>query len=355
MATHPPASPAMAPHSRGNSGSDARARRTALPRAGVATGQLETVGRHMSPPMVGGIHEPAASVLDRMRSAEVSYTGTIYVLDDREQLAGQLPLTTLMRSLPEVRLRELMTDVPARVTPELDQEHAASLALEHRAPALPVVDGGGRLIGVLAPEVLMAVLRAEHLEDLHRLSGVSRAQQMARQAIESTPMRRARHRLPWLLIGLAGSALATFLMSRFETTLQASVAVAFFVPGIVYMADAIGTQTEAAAVRGLSLTKEPLLQLVGGELRVGFLMGITLAVLTLPAVWLGFGDVRLAIAVSGALLAAGCLATTIGLLLPWLLWRAGADPAYGSGPLATVIQDVLSILIYLTIVTVIVV
>ena len=80
-------------------------------------------------------------------------------------------------------------------------------------------------------------------------------------------------------------------------------------------------------------------------------MGATLAAIALPAVWLAFGELPLAVAVAGALLTAGGVATTVGLLLPWLLWRTGRDPAYGSGPLATVIQDVLSILIYLTIVS----
>jgi magnesium transporter len=132
------------------------------------------------------------------------------------------------------------------------------------------------------------------------------------------------------------------------------VAIAFFVPAIVYLADAIGTQTEAAAVRGLSLVHEPLPRLVWGELRTGVMMGLVLAALALPAVWLVFGDGRLGLAVAGALLAAGAMATTVGLLLPWALARAGKDPAYGSGPLATVIQDVLSILIYLVIATLVV-
>ena len=67
--------------------------------------------------------------------------------------------------------------------------------------------------------------------------------------------------------------------------------------------------------------------------------------------WLVVGELTLAVAVAGSLLSAGVVATTIGLLLPWLLARLGHDPAYGSGPLATVVQDLLSILIYLTIVS----
>jgi magnesium transporter len=65
-------------------------------------------------------------------------------------------------------------------------------------------------------------------------------------------------------------------------------------------------------------------------------------------VWIVLGDLPLAIALGLALIAAGSIATIVGLLLPWLFHRFGADPAYGSGPLATVIQDILSLLVYFT-------
>jgi magnesium transporter len=83
-------------------------------------------------------------------------------------------------------------------------------------------------------------------------------------------------------------------------------------------------------------------------------MGLTLAALALPAVWFGFGNLPLAIAVAGSLMAAAGVATTIGLVLPWALAHVGRDPAYGSGPLATVIQDVVTIVIYLGIASVLV-
>jgi magnesium transporter len=153
------------------------------------------------------------------------------------------------------------------------------------------------------------------------------------------------------LLGLAGSMLATYIVARFETALSMSPAIAFFVPGLVYLADAIGTQSEAVAVRGLSLSHARLSSLVGGEVRTGLMIGLVLGGLTFPCVWLAFGDLQLAVAVAGALLAAGCIATTIGLLLPWLLGRLGSDPAYGSGPLATIIQDLLSLLTYFAIVS----
>jgi magnesium transporter len=156
------------------------------------------------------------------------------------------------------------------------------------------------------------------------------------------------------LVGLVGSILATFVVSRFEHALEERVAIAFFVPGLVYLADAIGTQTEAVAVRGLSMTHVPLRILLAEELKAGLLIGLILGGATVPLVWLVFADMSLALAVALALFFAGGVATSIGLLLPWALSRIGQDPAFGSGPVATIIQDVLSLLIYFTIVSLLV-
>ena len=81
------------------------------------------------------------------------------------------------------------------------------------------------------------------------------------------------------------------------------------------------------------------------------LIGLALGLLALPVAWLAFGDLRLAAAVALSILAAGAAATSIGLLLPWMLARTGIDPALGSGPMATIIQDVLSLLVYFALVT----
>jgi magnesium transporter len=229
-----------------------------------------------------------------------------------------------------------------------------STALHHGVAAMPVVDSADRLIGVVGPTSLMAILRREHVEDLHRLAGITRESTHAREALEEPPARRARHRLPWLVVGLGGSMVATAVVASFESALAAKPSLAFFVPGLVYLADAIGTQSEAVAVRGLSLSHAGLARLIGGEMRTGLLIGLVLALLTFPLVWLAFGDPRLAAAVTLSLAGASVVASVLGLLLPGLLARLGSDPAYGSGPVATIVQDVLSLLIYFACVTAIV-
>ena len=241
-------------------------------------------------------------------------------------------------------------DAPC-VQADVDQEKIASLALHHILNAIPVVDSNNYLLGVIPSEALLHILRREHVEDIHHIAGIGRESERAREAIELPPIRRARDRLPWLLLGLVGSIFATWVVARYEQVLGKHVAIAFFVPGLVYLADAIGTQTEAIAVRGLSLSHAKLSTLVAGELRTGLLIGLILGVFTLPLIWLVFGDLRLAAGVALAVFCAGGVATTIGLVLPWLLGRLGTDPAYGSGPLATVIQDLLSLVIYFAIVS----
>lgn len=290
--------------------------------------------------------DTAASVRLKVRNRHRAAWDLVCVVDHDGHLVGTLTPAELLALPDEAVLGEAARREGPRVLPGTDQERTASLALHHGVVAMPVVDDAGRLVGVVGPAKLMHILRREHVEDLHRLAGIRLEDSRAREAIEAPPTRRARDRLPWLLVGLLGSVLATFVVAGFEAALQTRVAIAFFVPGIVYLADAVGTQSEAIAVRGLSLSRLPLARLLAGELRTGLLIGITLAVLVLGPIWWWFGDPDLAIAVAIALLAASTCATTIGFALPWLLARSGRDPAFGSGPIATIFQDLLSLLIY---------
>jgi len=310
----------------------------------------ETVGAHVvASALRARPEESAAQLLARLAAEKPESVELVLVVGDDGRLQGAAPLARVFAGGTQAIGAIADRDFP-RVTPESDQEHAASLALHHGVDALPVVDAGGRALGVMPAQALLHVLRREHVEDLHVLAGIQREASRARHAIEDPPLRRARHRLPWLAAGLAGSALATAAMAGFESTLSRTVAVAFFVPGIVYLADAIGTQSEAIAVRGLSLTRAGIGHLLGGELRTGMLLGAVLGLLSFLPVWLVFGDPRLAAAVGTAIFGAGTVAASLGMLLPWWLARSGRDPALGSGPAATVIQDVISLLVYFAVV-----
>jgi magnesium transporter len=311
----------------------------------------EPVGRHLVAAVARARpEERVEAVRARLAHEKPASLELVLVVGADGRLAGVVPIGRIFSTAAHALVGEAMERGFPRVTPETDQEHAASLALHHGVDALPVVDAGGRPLGVMPSQALLQVLRREHVEDLHRLAGIQRETSQARHAIEDPPLRRVRHRLPWLLVGLAGSAVATAAMATMEVTLQANVAIAFFVPALVYLADAIGTQTETVAVRGLSLTRAGLAPLLAAELRTGLLLGAILGAISFGPVWLAFGSAALAAAVAVSILAAGTVANGVGMLFPWILQRLGFDPAYGTGPGSTVVQDVCTIVVYFAVV-----
>ena len=298
--------------------------------------------------------ETVAQLLLRLPGHDFDYAGSVFLCNAEKKLLGAVPMARLLSEKSARPLGELAQEDLVAALASMDQEKMASRAITHGLTAMPVVDEAGRLMGVVPPQALMEILRREHVEDLHRLHGIRRETVHARAAMEAPPLRRVRDRLPWLMVGLVGSMLATLVVARFEQALQEKVMLAFFVPGIVYLADAIGTQTEAIAVRGLSLSNAPLSHLFGGETRTGLLIGLALGSMVFVAIWLVFGDAAVALAVAMALVAASTVATSIGLMFPWILSKLGKDPAFGSGPIATIVQDVLSLMIYFWMVTLIV-
>ena len=263
-------------------------------------------------------------------------------------LVGVLTIEALFAAPGGVIAGRLMDSDPTVVAPGTDQEVAARRAVEHGESALAVLDEEGSFFGFVPPQRLLAVLLWEHEEDMDRLGGFVRNTSEVRRSSQEPAGRRFQHRVPWLLVGLVGALISADLVGAFEEQLQEAVLLAFFVPGIVYLADAVGTQTETVVIRGLSVGVG-LRQMARPELFSGFFIGLALSTVFLPVALLRWGNGEVAIAVSLSLLAACSVATLIAMSLPWAIQRFGKDPAYGSGPLATVIQDLLSILIYFVI------
>jgi magnesium transporter len=316
---------------------------------------IESVSRYLASSVpTAGPADTVGAALAALPGRTFDAVDAIYVLDGSRHLLGTVTLAEACAAPQDSRLDALMQEAPATVRSDTDREEAASIAIREEIAAVPVVDADGRFLGVFPARAIMHVLRQEHLEDLHHMAGISHRTEEAREALQGSAFRRVRYRLPWLMVGLVGSLIATSIVAGFETTLQAHIAVAFFVPAIVYLADAVGTQSEAVAVRGLSLTSMSIGRLLAGEMFTGMIMGTGMAALAGLFALVAFGDPGLALAVAIALACACSVATGIGLTLPWAFARTGWDPALASGPVATVIQDMLSLLIYFAAVIVLV-
>jgi magnesium transporter len=327
-----------------------KAKRQAAP---ARSGRLAETAGHLAVtavPVARG-EETVSALQRRFKSAAYGCSDLVIVTDSHERYLGVVDAGRLFAADGDAALSSLVRRDWPTVSPQTDQEHAAELASTVGVGVLPVVDADGRAIGVLPSAVLLDVLAREHREDMHRLVGILRERDGARHALEDPPLRRIAHRLPWLLVGLVMSAAATAVMAGFERALHANIAIAFFIPALVYLTDAIGTQTEVIAVRGLSLRRKPLPYILSTEILTGGLMGLVLGLVAFFGIWAIFGNATIGFGVGLSLGVAGMLASAIGLLLPWALSRFDVDPAFGSGPVATILQDALTILTYFIVMT----
>ena len=299
---------------------------------------------------------PVARPLERAGDVRARLVGEPYesashvVVCEADRFLGIVTIEQLLRAGEDATLESLMDPDAPVVAPGVDQEVAAWRAVRHGESALAVVDQRGHFVGVIPPHRIVAVLLSEHEEDLSRAAGFVRSTFLARTTSEEAVQRRFRHRIPWLLLGLGGALLAADLVGSFEAQLQMHVMLAFFIPSIVYLADAVGTQTETVVVRGLSLGVS-MRRMVGRELLAGLLIGTALGIVALPLVWWRWDDAALALAIGISVIAACSTATVAAMALPWLFDSFELDAAFGSGPLATVVQDLVSIWMYLWVAT----
>ena len=292
--------------------------------------------------------ERADAVRSRLLAPGYSSVADIAVctgVAHQRRLVGLIPAEVLLGAPGDARARDLMDPDPAIVRRDVDEEKAAWQAVRHGQSSLAVVGADGFFHGLVPPGRLLGALVRGHDEDLARLGGYLASTSSARHATEEPLRLRLWHRVPWLLVGLLGSAAAAVVVGGFEEELAADVRLVYFLPGIVYMADAVGTQTEALVIRGMSIGVT-IRSILRSELLTGGLIGVLLGVLALPALAIASGSTDLAVVVAVSLLLACSVATSVAIALPAAMSRFGRDPAFGAGPLATVVQDLLSIILY---------
>lgn len=286
-------------------------------------------------------------VRDEMAGASFESAVAVAVLVDH-RLVGVLPIEALMAAERGTRIDAVMDPDPPVVAPGDDQEVAAWTMCRRSETSLAVADADGHFVGLIPANRMIEVLLDEHDEDLARFGGYLAGSDRAHRAAEESVSQRLYHRLPWLLLGLFGAMGSALLVGSFEEELDKKVVLAFFVPAVVYMADAVGTQTEAVLIRGLSVGVT-FRQFAFRELLTGAITGVLVGAAFVPFALLGWGDGGVAAAVALALFASCTIAVLVAMAFPLLFHKLGADPAFGSGPLATVVQDLLSIAVYLSV------
>lgn len=280
----------------------------------------------------------------RKQAEDVDELYYIYVVDDRNVLKGILSLKALLLASSKVHIKDIYEGGVHSVSAETPSEEVAQIMEKYDLVVLPVIDSIGRLMGRITIDDVVDVIRDEADKDYQMASGIS-------VDVETTdsPVRMARARLPWLIIGLLGGIFVAAVIGRFEEDLKIYPEMAFFIPLIAAMAGNVGIQSSAIIVQGLasnSLGLESTFRKLMKEFLVAVFNGLILASLLFAYNIIFSDSLALTYTVSISLFVVIIFAALFGTMIPLILNRFKLDPALATGPFITTTNDIMGLLIY---------
>lgn len=313
----------------------------------------ESAGRLMTPEFATVLPGwSVAEALDHLREhSEIAETvNTIFVVSPEGQLLGWLRLKDLLLSRPRMSVQSRMhTDVISIDALE-DREEAARRISHYDLDVLPVVNERGVLLGIITIDDVLDVIREETTEDFHRMAAVADLSLSLRDASLKLLYRK---RIGWLVILVLVNLLSGTAIAFFEASIEAVVALVFFLPMVIASGGNAGAQASTLMVRALAtgdIQNRDWFKLASKEVLVSAALGVAMAgSIWLSGNWLGTLDVANAIAVAMFLVVV--FGSLFGMSLPFVLTRLRLDPATASAPLITSVVDVVGIMIYFSVAT----
>lgn len=269
----------------------------------------------------------------------------LIVIDPSHRPLGTVPLSGLMASRRPVTLESIMADSFHTVEVTDTQEDVAYIFNQYHIVTAPVLDDGGRLVGVITIDDAMEALDDETEEDLRRLGGVGD------EELSDSVLDIARQRLPWLAVNLLTAIAASIVIAQFDAVIESIVALAILMTIVASMGGNAGTQTLTVAVRSLAtkdLTTTNAFRIISREALVGVINGGVFAVVMGAATWFWYDDAMLGGVLGAAMIINMIVAALAGILIPIGLEKVGADPALASAVFVTTVTDVVGFFAFLS-------
>lgn len=294
------------------------------------------------------VGQALAFIREKAHNVETIYY--VYVVDNVKRLLGVVSLRDLLFADDFRPVGEIMTERVVSVRDSTDQEEVAKLLEAHDLIALPVVDDYGRMLGIVTFDDAIDVIREEQTEDVYRMGAMDGA---ADRYVDSNVFRLVRKRIPWLVILLVAGTLTTNVLSGFQPLIVAAGFLVWFVPVITQTGGNSGTQSSTLMIRGIAtgdIHARDVWLVLGKELVVGLIMGVTLAaVIMLRSMLLPPGVAPIeAIAIGVALVFVVLFSSVVGAMAPLGIHALGLDPTLMAAPLMSTLIDVVGLTIYFT-------
>ncbi len=272
-----------------------------------------------------------------------------YVVDEKRHLQGFVSLRKLILAKPEAFVANIMKPEVIFVRAGESRENTASIIAKHDLIALPVINGGDTLVGIVTHDDAMDALTEEATEDILRMASTD-----AEEYENPSFLQSVRWRSPWLTLNLGTATISAFVVSLFQDTLSHYVILAALMPIIAGLGGNAGTQTLAVTVRGLALGKVPRAKgwlIIAREAGVGLANGILVGSVMAAVSYLWFGNPWLGLIMFLAMTANLIIAGLFGSAIPLTLKALKLDPALGSSVFITAATDVSGFLIFLGLAT----
>jgi len=311
----------------------------------------ESAGRLMQRELIAvPEHWSVGDVLDYLRADEELTTDfwEIFVVDPGHKPVGTCALSWILRAPRTVSVGDVMKREQTLIPVDMDQEEVALRFQKYALISAAVVDGNGRLVGMITVDDVVHIISEEAGEDILRLSGAGEGD------INEPVVDSYKGRVRWLITNLATALVAATIISLFEGTISKMVALAALMPIVAGVGGNAGTQTMAVTVRALAtnqLTQSNTWRAIRREISIALLNGLTVAVVIGTAVGLFYQHPALGLVIAAAMLTNIMIAGLAGVVVPLTLDRFNADPAVASSIFVTMTTDSMGFLAFLGLAT----
>lgn len=309
-----------------------------------------TVGAVMSPDFAAVPAEMRVSEamdLIRLEAPRKETVYYIFVMDNDSRLIGTISLRDLILANPNEIVGDIMQRDVIQVSVDEPRTVAAEKIKDYDLLALPVVNGGGKLVGIVTVDDVLDVEEEEATEDFHRMGTVGSVKTSLREASIALLFRA---RIGWLTALVFVNILSGAGIAYFEHTIEAVVALVFFLPLLIASGGNAGSQAAMLMVRALAtgdVRMRDWVHMFSKELLVASLLGGTMAAAVMLIA--GFRAPEVLVPVGLTMICVVIFGSVLGMSLPFVLTRFKLDPATASAPLITSIADIIGVLIYFTI------
>ncbi len=299
----------------------------------------------------------AREAMEKLRR-EAPDKETIYqsfVIDENRKLIGVVSLRELLVASPGVQVREIMNSKPIFGRAEDEAEEIADIMAKYDLMAMPIINGNEKLVGIVTFDDVHDILEEEATEDFHKMGSISGHGESITGVnfLQVSPWLLIQKRLPWLLALVFVNLLSGAGIAFYEDTIQAVVALVFFLPLLIASGGNAGAQSATLMVRAMAtgdVQAKDWFKLLGREVGIAMFLGAGMA-LAVSFIGVFRAGPEVAVVVAMTMMAVVLFGSLVGCLLPFLLARFNMDPATASAPLITSIADVGGILIYFSIAT----